>query len=101
VKEQEIQHIRDMNHQLKEALERERILSKDSQLLKATLDEEMQRRKLRDRECEQLRVDLQSLQQLKNQENEHFKRMIEELRYAHEEQLRKIMQKDEDNRVLN
>jgi hypothetical protein len=86
---------------LKEALERERILSKDSQLLKATLDEEMQRRKLRDRECEQLRVDLQSLQQLKNQENEHFKRMIEELRYAHEEQLRKIMQKDEDNRALN
>jgi len=90
-----------MNHQLKEALERERILSKDSQLLKVTLDEEMQRRKLRDRECEQLRVDLQSLQQLKNQENDHFKRSIEELRYAHEEQLRKIMQKDEDNRALN
>ena len=90
-----------MNHQLKEALERERILSKDSQMLKVTLDEEMQRRKLRDRECEQLRVDLQSLQQLKNQENDHFKRSIEELRYAHEEQLRKIMQKDEDNRALN
>ena len=30
VKEQEIQHIREMNHQLKEALDRERILSKDS-----------------------------------------------------------------------
>jgi hypothetical protein len=57
--------LRDMNMQLKEALERERILSKDSQLLKATLDEEMQRRKHRDRECEQMRVDLQTLQQLK------------------------------------
>ena len=41
VKEQEIQHIREMNHQLKDALERERILSKDSQMLKVTLDEEM------------------------------------------------------------
>jgi hypothetical protein len=77
--------LRDMNMQLKEALERERILSKDSQLLKATLDEEMQRRKHRDRECEQMRVDLQTLQQLKGQEGEHYKRTIEELRYAHEE----------------
>ena len=101
VKEQEIQHVREMNQQLKEALERERILSKDSQTLKVTLDEEMQRRKLKDRECEQLRMDLQSLQQLKAHEHEHFKRTLEELRYAHEEQLRKLMQKDEDARGLS
>jgi hypothetical protein len=90
-----------MNHQLKEALDRERILSKDSQTLKLTLDEEMQRRKLKDRESEQLRVDLQSLQQLKNQEHEHLKRTIEDLRYAHEELLRKLIAKDEDVRALN
>ncbi len=76
-------------------------MSKDSQTLKVTLDEEMQRRKVRDRECEQLRMDLQTIQQLKVQEGEHMKRTIEELRYAHEEQLRKIMQKEEDNRMLS
>jgi hypothetical protein len=38
-------------------LERERIISKDAQTLKLALDEEMQRRKIRDRECEQLRVE--------------------------------------------
>ncbi len=36
-----MKHLREMNGQLKEALERERILGKDAQTIKATLDEEM------------------------------------------------------------
>lgn len=61
VKEQEMQHLRDTNYQLQQSLERERIISKDAQTLKLALDEEMQRRKIKDRECEQLRVEFQSL----------------------------------------
>ena len=56
VKDQEMQHLRESNQQLQQSLERERIISKDAQTLKLALDEEMQRRKIRDRECEQLRV---------------------------------------------
>ena len=55
------------------------------------LDEEMQRRKIKDRECEQLRVEFQSLQQLKAQEFEHYKRTIDELRVQAEESLRKML----------
>lgn len=72
-------------------MERERIISKDAQTLKMALDEEMQRRKIKDRECEQLRVEFQSLQQLKAQEFEHYKRTIDELRVQAEENLRKML----------
>jgi hypothetical protein len=44
--------MRDLNIQVKEALDHERIISKDAQALKITLEEEMQRRKVKDRECE-------------------------------------------------
>lgn len=101
VKDQEMQHLRESNQQLQQSLERERIISKDAQTLKLALDEEMQRRKIRDRECEQLRVEFQSLQQLKAQEFEHYKRTIDELRLQAEESLRKTLQKEEDIRNLN
>ena len=55
-------------------------MSKDAQTLKLTLEEEIQRRMIKDRECEQLRVEFQSFQQLKTQEIEHYKRSIDELR---------------------
>ena len=101
VKDQEMQHLRESNQQLQLSLERERIISKDAQTLKLALDEEMQRRKIRDRECEQLRVEFQSLQQLKAQEFEHYKRTIDELRAQAEESLRKMLLKEEDIRNLN
>ena len=101
VKDQEMQHLRDSNQQLQQSLERERIISKDAHTLKMALDEEMQRRKIKDRECEQLRVEFQSLQQLKAQEFEHYKRTIDEIRVQAEENMRKMLQKDEDIRNLN
>ncbi len=52
VKDHEMQALRDGISQLQQALERERILSKDAQTLRVTLEEEMQRRKIKDRECE-------------------------------------------------
>ena len=60
-----MQGLRDAIMQLQQALEREKILSKDAQTLRVTLEEEIQRRKIKDRECEQMRVEFQQLQQLK------------------------------------
>lgn len=55
---------------------------------------------LKDRECEQLRVDFQSLQQLKAQEVDHYKRSIEELRAQLEEHRVKGVKKEEENRAM-
>lgn len=65
-KEIDMAHLREANAQLKEAVERERIISKDAQTLKVTLEEEMGRRKQKERECEQIRMEMQQAMLMRN-----------------------------------
>jgi hypothetical protein len=66
MKEGEICRMREQAAEWKEIIDRERIISKDAQTLKITLEEEMARRKTKERECEQIRIELQQLILIKN-----------------------------------
>lgn len=56
---------------------------------------------MREREAEQARNDIAQLQQLKHQEADHYKRAIEDIRITHEENIRKLMLRDEEVRLAH
>ncbi len=99
--ERQIISLREQNLHLQQCIEKKGDQAKDVHVLQAAFEDEHSKRRIIERELEQLKNEMISLQQLKLTESNHFQKALDDIRGQLESEIKNSIAKDDEIRSLH